>query len=279
MAEPRAPAKSERSDVAEKRSTRGEIDTFIKTVRALGPTGSGQGRLIFAMDATMSRQPSWDLALELQADMFRAVKAVGGLDVQLVYFRGYNECQASKWVGDPDALARLMRQAALTGCRARRRTRTTRRDPTHTPASNLVERRFTVAHLDQLWVGDITYVAIAQGFVYLSVILDAWSRRVIGHALARDLEARHSVAALERAIALRRPPPGCVPSTTATASGAWRSTSISRSASMGIMRVDRAWSGIEPQFRRIAAMADRGVAFLPARQRRQRFFWLPAPGG
>ena len=54
----------------------------------LAPSGSGQGRLIFAMDATMSRQPSWDLALELQADMFQAVKAIGGLDVQLVYFRG-----------------------------------------------------------------------------------------------------------------------------------------------------------------------------------------------
>ena len=63
---------------------------------------------------------------------------------------------------------------------------------------------------DQLWAADITYVAIAQGFAYLSVILDAWSRRVIGFALARDLEARHSVAALERAIVLRRPPPGCV---------------------------------------------------------------------
>ncbi len=77
--------------------------------------GSGRGRLIFAMDATMSRQPSWDLALELQADMFKAVKAVGGLDVQLVYFRGFNECQASKWVGDPDALARLMRQVSCAG--------------------------------------------------------------------------------------------------------------------------------------------------------------------
>ena len=70
--------------------------------------------------------------------------------------------------------------------------------------------RVAVDGPDQLWVGDITYVAIATGFVYLSVILDAWSRRVIGFALARDLEARHSVAALERAIALRRPPPGCV---------------------------------------------------------------------
>ena len=63
----------------------------------------------------MSRQPSWDMALELQADMFRAVKAVGSIDVQLVYFRGFDECQASKWVGDPDALARLMRKVSCTG--------------------------------------------------------------------------------------------------------------------------------------------------------------------
>ena len=54
----------------------------------------------------MSRQPTWDMALALQADMFHAVKAVGGLDVQLVYFRGAGECRASKWVSDPDALAR-----------------------------------------------------------------------------------------------------------------------------------------------------------------------------
>jgi hypothetical protein len=67
------------------------------------------------MDATMSRQPSWDMALALQGDMFRAVKAVGGLDVQLVYFRGFKECQASRWVGDPDALDRLMRQVSCQG--------------------------------------------------------------------------------------------------------------------------------------------------------------------
>ncbi len=71
----------------------------------------------------MSRQPSWDLALELQADMFKAVKAVGGLDVQLVYFRGFNECQASKWVGDPDALARLMRQVFCARAASRRSAR------------------------------------------------------------------------------------------------------------------------------------------------------------
>ena len=63
----------------------------------------------------MSRQPTWDLALKLQADMFRAVKEVGGLDVQLVYFRGFSETRASQWVGDPEALARLMAPRRLRG--------------------------------------------------------------------------------------------------------------------------------------------------------------------
>ncbi len=115
MGEPKTPAKPSQGEVAPGRSTRGEIDAFLEEVRSLKPMGSGRGRLIFAMDATMSRQPSWDLALELQADMFKAVKAVGGLDVQLIYFRGFNECQASKWVGDPEALARLMRRVACAG--------------------------------------------------------------------------------------------------------------------------------------------------------------------
>jgi hypothetical protein len=115
MAEPKAPAKSEKSEVSQPRSTRREVDAFLEQVKGLKPQGSGRGRLIFAMDATMSRQPSWDLALKLQADMFNAVKAVGGLDVQLVYFRGFKECQASKWVGDPDALAGLMRKVSCEG--------------------------------------------------------------------------------------------------------------------------------------------------------------------
>ena len=75
----------------------------------------GRGRLVFAMDATMSRQPTWDMALALQADMFQAVKAVGGLDVQLVYFRGAGECRASRWVSDPDALAALMTRVTCAG--------------------------------------------------------------------------------------------------------------------------------------------------------------------
>lgn len=91
------------------RSSSAEIADFLARVKAApAPSVTGRGRLVFAMDATMSRQPTWDMALALQSEMFEAVKAVGGLDVQLVYFRGHGECRASKWVSDPAALARLM---------------------------------------------------------------------------------------------------------------------------------------------------------------------------
>ena len=68
----------------------------------------GRGRLIFALDATMSRQRTWDLACGLQAEMFVAASKAGGLQVQLVYFRGHGEAQASRWVADASGLTRLM---------------------------------------------------------------------------------------------------------------------------------------------------------------------------
>jgi hypothetical protein len=98
------------------RSSDAEVADFVARMKALTPAaGAEHGRLIFAMDATMSRAPTWDLALALQADMFVAVKEVGGLDVQLVYFRGHGECRASRWVSNPDALARLMTSVACHG--------------------------------------------------------------------------------------------------------------------------------------------------------------------
>jgi hypothetical protein len=111
----KTPVKAETGAVDTSRSSGGEIDSFLSKVRTMTPAVAGRGRLIFAMDATMSRQPTWDLALKLQADMFHAVKEAGGLDVQLVYFRGLNETRASKWVGDPDALARLMSSVSCQG--------------------------------------------------------------------------------------------------------------------------------------------------------------------
>ena len=74
-------------------SARAEIEAFIAKVKSLAPsTGPGRrGRLIFALDATMSRQPTWDTACKLQADMFHEAAAIGGLDVQLVYYRGLHD--------------------------------------------------------------------------------------------------------------------------------------------------------------------------------------------
>ena len=93
-----------------------DVAEFVRRMKSLSSqAGTGRGRLVFAMDATMSRQPTWDMALALQADMFDAVKAVGGLDVQLVYFRGAGECAASRWVSDPQALAALMTRVHCAG--------------------------------------------------------------------------------------------------------------------------------------------------------------------
>ena len=92
------------------------VADFVAQMKSLTPaTAHGRGRLGFAMDATMSRQPAWDMALALQSEMFTAVKDVGRLDVQLVYFRGAGECRSSKWVSDPAALSRLMTSVACQG--------------------------------------------------------------------------------------------------------------------------------------------------------------------
>ena len=106
-------------------------------------------------------------------------------------------------------IRRLMKENALSPGRRPRFARTT--DSDHDgPIFPFIAKDFEVHGPDQLWVADITYVAIAAGFVYLAVVLDAWSRRVVGYALSRRIDARLTVAALARAIALRRPWPGCV---------------------------------------------------------------------
>lgn len=94
----------------------GEIDRFLGAAKRLAPLASGQaGRLVFALDATMSRQPSWDLACSLQGRMFEVAGQSGGLAVQLVYFRGLGECRASGWIGEPERLKGLMSRIACEG--------------------------------------------------------------------------------------------------------------------------------------------------------------------
>jgi hypothetical protein len=98
------------------RSGPDEIAAFLEAARRSAPAVAGRrGRLVFALDATMSRQPTWDSACDLTAEMFATAAQVGGLDVKLVYFRGADECRASRWIGDARALATLMRKIDCRG--------------------------------------------------------------------------------------------------------------------------------------------------------------------
>jgi hypothetical protein len=93
-----------------------DIAAFVAKARAMSPHREGaKGRLVFALDATMSRQPTWDMACALQADMFREAASIGSLDIRLVYYRGLNECRATGWISDSAQLARLMSKIDCQG--------------------------------------------------------------------------------------------------------------------------------------------------------------------
>jgi len=106
-------------------------------------------------------------------------------------------------------VSRIMRDNGLQVRPLRRFVRTTDSDHNGPIFPNLV-REFVPTMPNQLWVADFSYIAIAKGFVYLAAVLDAWSRRVVGYALARRLDTRLALAALNVAIETRRPPPGCI---------------------------------------------------------------------
>jgi putative transposase len=102
-------------------------------------------------------------------------------------------------------VARLMRAAALQGVSRRKGPRTTRRQPGDPPAPDLVQRNFCAAGPDRLWVADITFVATLAGWLYLAVVVDAWSRRVVGWAMATHLRTELVLEALHMAIQQRSP--------------------------------------------------------------------------
>ena len=100
-----------------KKTPEGEIDAFLGRVRQMAPAvGAGQrGRLIFAMDATASREPSWDRACHLQAEMFQETSTLGGLEIQLAYYRGYGEFKASGWMTEAKKLLKEMTAVRCLG--------------------------------------------------------------------------------------------------------------------------------------------------------------------
>lgn len=108
-------------EIAKSPSAAKDVSDFLDKARALSavapPSGAAQGRLIFAMDATASREASWDRAIDIQSEMFNAVGGLGTLDIQLVYFRGFRECKASGWCRDASILRDRM---TAVSCRAGR---------------------------------------------------------------------------------------------------------------------------------------------------------------
>lgn len=100
-----------------KRSSGSEVEAFLKKASAIQPhtPTAGRGRLLFAMDATASREPTWDRASQIQGEMFNATRDLGGLDVQLAFYRGFGEFKVSPWL---DNSARLLHMMTSVTCLA-----------------------------------------------------------------------------------------------------------------------------------------------------------------
>ncbi|WP_304640149.1 VWA domain-containing protein [Pseudomonas sp.] len=97
------------------RSDSRAIELFIKQVRSLPPVTADPGRVIFALDATASRGPTWDQACDLQSELFRSAADLGGLAIQLCYYRGYQEFKATRFVNQTDQLLQLMNGVSCLG--------------------------------------------------------------------------------------------------------------------------------------------------------------------
>ena len=110
-------SRQDKSNILDARKSNGsEIDAFLKRTKELASVSTAaRGRMIFALDATMSRQPTWDMACALQGEMFSAAASIGNLSVQLVYFRGQKESRASRWVNNAESLRVLMEKIECQG--------------------------------------------------------------------------------------------------------------------------------------------------------------------
>jgi len=144
-----------------------------------------------------------------EARLVERIKAICAEWPSYGYRRVTAELHAGGTVVNHKKVMRLMKEHELTVRPRRRFVATTDSDHDRPIFPNLAKDMLPTGP-NQLWVSDITYIAIAVGFVYLAAILDAWSRRVVGYAIGRRVDARLALAALRAAIASRQPPIGCI---------------------------------------------------------------------
>jgi len=150
-----------------------------------------------------------DTGCEAKDPAVREIRSIAETCRGYGYRRVTAELRHRGMVVNAKKVRRIMRENGLSPKRKRRYVVTT--DSNHdSPIYPNVAVNYEVHGPDQLWVGDITYVAIATGFAYLAVILDTWSRKVVGYALSRNIDARLTTGALKAAIRNRQPLPGCV---------------------------------------------------------------------
>ena len=107
-------------------------------------------------------------------------------------------------------IGRLMRENGIVAIRTRKYKVTTDSNHTLAVAPNLLDRDFSATAPNQKWAGDITYIWTSEGWLYLAVILDLYSRRIIGWAVSNRMKRDLAIRALDMAVALRQPPKGCI---------------------------------------------------------------------
>jgi len=186
------------------RFIRAEKATYPVTLlcRVLGVARSGY--YVWAQGGTSARaRVDEELAVQIAAAHARSRRTYGAPRVHAALRAQGVRCARKR-------VARLMRAAGLVGCHRRRRARTTVADPAHTPAPNLVARDFTASGPNRLWIGASTYLPTREGWLYLAVLLDTHSRRVVGWAMADHHRTELALDALAMALRARRPGAGLV---------------------------------------------------------------------
>ena len=193
-------ASRQANSIAEKRR-------YVRDCRSGGLSFSQGCRLMGLARSTFYDEPQAQPVGE--ARLIQRIREIAAEWPAYGYRRVTAELQAEGLIVNHKRIMRLMKENGLS-VRPRRRFVVTTDSDHDGPIFPNLARDVTPTGPNQLWVADITFIAIATGFVYLAAILDAWSRRVVGYAIGRRIDARLALAALKAAIASRRPPAGCI---------------------------------------------------------------------